>query len=78
MLCQPPMRWHWPTPAINWPPLMAGPAAPTASPAGGVHGPGPRPAARLGLAVASGKIAARVAATLTSFVRVMVVSMFEV
>lgn len=39
----------------------------------GVHPPGPRPAARLGLAVASGKIIS--AAALSSFMRVMVVSM---
>src|SRR6267154_4305276 len=43
---------------------MAGPAAPTAAPAGGVQGPGPRPAARLAVGVASGSIAASATAAL--------------
>src|SRR5882757_4051501 len=43
---------------------MAGPAAPTAAPSGGVQGPGPRPAARLAVDVASGSIAASATAAL--------------
>src|SRR5262245_59952573 len=58
------MRWHWPTPAINWPPFIAGPASPTASPPGGVQGPAPRSAAKLMLGAASGSKAASATATL--------------
>src|SRR5215475_8606325 len=63
------MRLHWPTPAISCPPLIAGPAAPTAELPGGVHGPGPRPLARLGLAVASGRARARAATAPSVFRR---------
>src|SRR3979490_1289018 len=43
---------------------MAGRPAPTAAPGGGVQGPGPRPAARLAVGVASGSIAASATAAL--------------
>jgi hypothetical protein len=54
------MRSHWPTPAISWPPFMAGPAEPTASPPGGVQ----RSAARLAVGVARGSNAASATAAL--------------
>src|SRR5712672_2360517 len=54
---------------------MAGPAAPTAAPSGGVQGPGPRPAARLAVGVASGRIAANATAALRVF-RFVIVAPF--
>src|SRR2546423_11263561 len=60
------MRRHWPTPAINWPPLIAGPSAPTAVLPGVVQGLGRAPAARL-LVVVSGTIAVSNAVALNSF-----------
>jgi hypothetical protein len=68
------MRRHWPTPAINWPLFIAGPAAPTAELPGRVHGPDPQPWARLLLDVERGKIAASNATAPSCFKCFMVVS----
>ena len=68
---------HWPTPAINWPPLIAGPSGATAAPEGRVQGPGPWPAAKLLLDVESGKIAVSKATVPSNFKRFIMVSILR-
>src|SRR5262245_41565136 len=68
------MLRHCPTPAINWPPFIAGPSGPTAMLPGRVHGPGPGPAAKLALDVMSGNITVNIATAPSNFNRFIVVS----